>query len=666
MRLKTKLVAAVTGLVFLLVSATSWLYLSRSLRQYVDQSYSSTDIIAHQVLFATRQAIEQGVIRGTIQPSLPPALFHAQVASALRSNASLNALMDSIISYSPTIFDVTVADSGKMTLVSTDPLAGDRLLPYRPDYGKLRYRSPIKVLEIVFGKPQVYDLPLSLERNGHPFATVHIGMRTSFLLQAFRPTLLQGFTYTAFALLISLLAAAVVASLALAPLEQISRRLDVLNAEAADASLGATLGATLGPGAKPRSDDAVLRVSSKIERIGERMRNTEEVFSALKENLDHILSNLQDGMMLFTRDTRAVLVSSSVERFLGIGRDRMLGAEVAQIFNRSTKLGRMVRDAFQNRTSIPQAEVQIENGRRIEIALEIIHGAGDGAGDSASGESLGALLTLHDLESVREIESELELSRRLSAIGRLTGGVGHEVKNPINAIVVHLELLRNKVAASNAPALRHLDVISSEIQRLDRVVQTLIDFSRPMELKLEDEDLRQITTGVLMLASAELAVQNVQLETVLPSRAVVVKVDADMLRQAILNIVLNGTQSMPDGGTLRIALREESRHAVLTISDTGEGIASEVLPRIFDLYFTTKKEGSGIGLSMCYRIVQLHSGVIEVESEPGHGTMFSLRIPLSHATERESLPAGRPDALPAAAVPNDPGSSDAPRNGEPS
>ena len=628
--------AAVTGLVFLLVATTSWMYLSRSLRQYVDQSYSATDIIAHQVLFATRQAIEQGVIHGTIQPQLPHALFHAQVASALRNDAALNALMDSVISYSPTIFDVTISDSGRLTFVSTDPLLGGRTLGYRPDYGKLRDRSSIKILEIVFGKAQVYDLPLSLERNGQPFATVHIGMRTSFLLQVFRPSLLRAFGYTGIALLLSLLAAAAVASVALAPLEQISRRLDVLNAEAADASHGLSGGSR----SHSHSNDAVLRVSSKIERIGERMRNTEEVFSALKENLDQILSNLQDGMMLFTRDTHAVLVSSSVERFLGMGRDQMLGAEASRIFNRSTKLGRMVRDAFQNRTSIPQAEIELENGRRIEIALEIIH---DGR-ELDERESLGALLTLHDLESVREIESELELSRRLSAIGRLTGGVGHEVKNPINAIVVHLELLRNKLSGPEAPAVRHLDVIQSEIQRLDRVVQTLIDFSRPMELKLEDEDLRQITTTVLRLASAELAVHDVQLETLLPSRAVVVKVDADMLRQAILNIVLNGTQSMPDGGTLNIALREEARQAVLTIRDTGEGIAAEVLPRIFDLYFTTKKDGSGIGLSMCYRIVQLHSGVIEVESEPGRGTMFTLRIPLSHAGERE------PHALPRADV----------------
>ncbi len=625
MRLKTKLVAAVTALVFLLVSATSGLYLARSLQQYVDQSYAATDIIAHQVLFATRQAIEQGVVRGTIEPTSEA--FRAQVAAALRRDPALNALMDSIISYSPTIFDITVADRDGVALVSTDPTLVNQPLPYRPDYGRLRSRSTIKIFQIVLGKARVYDLPLAMLRNGQPFASVHIGMRTSFLLEVFRPSLFEAFAYAASALLISLLLAAVVASLALAPLEQISRRLDMLNAEASD-----------GPHAP--GDDTLLRVSSKIERIGERMRNTEEVFSALKENLDQILSNLQDGMILFTRDTRAVLVSSSVERFLGIGRERMLGADVTQIFDRSTKLGRIVRDAFTNRASIPQVEVATESGRRLEIALEIIPQQG-----AENRDSLGALLTLHDLESVREIESELELSRRLSAIGRLTGGVGHEVKNPINAIVVHLELMRNKLSGPEAPAVRHLNVIQSEIQRLDRVVQTLVDFSRPMELRLEEEDLRDVASSVLMLASAEMAAHDVHLQTELPRKPVAVKVDADMLRQAILNIVINGTQAMPSGGTLRVSLGEEARQAVLRIADTGEGIAQEVLPRIFDLYFTTKKEGNGIGLAMCYRIVQLHSGVLEVESEPGRGTVFTIRLPLNRAAERDLQKEGEVEVL---------------------
>ena len=464
MRLKTKLVVAVTGLVFLLVSIVAWQYLSQSLQQNVEQSYLSTDIIAHEVLFGTRQAIEESARSNSIDLSDPRQL-REDLATILRQDAALNALLDSIIAYSPTVYDITVADSRGRALISTDPALADKVLPYRPQYATLRFRSLTKIIGVVLGKPRVYDVSLALERNKQPFATVHVGIRTTFLLTLFRPWLLEAFTFTAFAILASLLVAAFVANLALSQIEQISKRLDSLST--AEAEMAASPVRRDGD-----STDAVVQVSNKIERIGQRMRNTEEVFSALKENLDQILSNLQDGVVLFTRDARAVLVSSSVDRFLGVHRDQILGASAFDIFDRSTPLGRLLLDAFEKRTPIDQEELEAEGGRRVCVSLELIHDSLNQSlhhslrGDARDGQQyLGALLTLHDLESVRAIEDELELSRRLSAIGRLTAGVGHEVKNPINAIVVHIELMRTKLSGDEAPAMRHLSVIHSEIQR---------------------------------------------------------------------------------------------------------------------------------------------------------------------------------------------------------
>jgi signal transduction histidine kinase len=272
-----------------------------------------------------------------------------------------------------------------------------------------------------------------------------------------------------------------------------------------------------------------------------------------------------------------------------------------------------------------QEEITTETGRHVEISLDFIHD------DRAvyPQESLGALLTLHDVESMREIENDLELSRRLAAIGRLTAGVGHEVKNPINAIVVHLELLRNKLGGSDNKAMRHLEVIESEIQRLDRVVQTLVDFSRPVELQLKEHDLRRVVSAVLMLASADLETRDVHVQSDLPDHPVLAKVDADLLKQALLNVVLNGAQAMAEGGKLDVRLAEDGRMALLSIHDEGSGIPLEVRDKIFDLYFTTKKDGSGIGLAMTYRIVELHNGSIEVESDATHGTTFILRFPLN-------------------------------------
>jgi signal transduction histidine kinase len=243
----------------------------------------------------------------------------------------------------------------------------------------------------------------------------------------------------------------------------------------------------------------------------------------------------------------------------------------------------------------------------------------------------------------------------MAAIGRLTSGVGHEVKNPINAIVVHLELLKSKLGNTSTPALRHLEVIDAEIHRLDRVVQMLVDFTRPVELQLREQDLRSVVGDVLALAAAELSTHNITVVSQMPPIPLMANFDADLLKQAALNVIQNGAQAMPEGGILKVVLEEDwkpgvpgdtptlqavpaptrspgSKFAVLRISDQGPGVPDEIKEKIFDLYFTTKSGGSGIGLAMTYRILQLHHGSIEVQSKPGCGTEFLLRIPLA-ATE---------------------------------
>ncbi len=468
----------------------------------------------------------------------------------------------------------------------------------------------------VFGPPKVFDVVAPLERNGEPFATVHVGVRTTLLRAVYLPWLEEAFTLTGFALATALVVAFLLGNLALRPMEKISMQLDYWTAASPEQQQQDG-----GP-----SQDTPDRVSDKIERIGQRMRNVEEVFSALKENLDQILGNLQDGILLFTHDGRAVLVSDAARRFLQINDDNIIGMHAWEIFGRSTLLGRALRESFDAGVTLVQEEVVTETGRRIQASMDFIH-------DDYTQLGLGVLVRLHDLESVAQIESELELSRRMAAIGRLTSGVGHEVKNPINAIVVHLELLRNKLDGASPNAVRHLEVIDSEIRRLDRVVQTLVDFSRPVELQLSEQDLRQVIGDVLTLSEAEFSKRNVTLVGDFPSKPLIAKIDADLLKQAVLNVIQNGAQAMPEGGRLDVILEESYKAAVLRIQDQGHGIPEEIRGKIFDLYFTTKTGGSGIGLAMTYRILQLHHGSIEVESNPGLGTEFRLRIPLT-ATER--------------------------------
>ncbi len=611
MRLKTKLVLAISSLVLLISALLSLIYVTQLLDAAVDQTYATNKMVANQVRLALQNALETGLRDRKVDPNNPAELRTLE-AQAIHDSAALQAVLDSVNRYSLTVYDVNIGDAQSRTLKSTNPDNEDKPLPVRSDYEKLKNADALQLFREVFGPPTVFDLVVPLERNGELFATVHVGARTTLLREAYSPWLREALTLTGFAVGTALIAALLLSNLALRPLEEISMQLDYWT-PASESSEDSE---------ETPKQDMPERVSTKIDQIGQRMRNVEEVFSALKENLDQMLTNLQDGILLFTGEGRAVLVSEAARRFLQVDRDHLLGLHAREIFDRSTVLARTLREAFDAGVTLVQEEVRTETGRRIQASLDFIF-------DDEKRQGLGALVTLHDLESVEEIESELELSRRMAAIGRLTSGVGHEVKNPINAIVVHLELLKNKLGDGNAPAARHLEVIDVEIRRLDRVVQTLVDFSRPVDLQLHEQDLRQVVGDVLALATEELSTRNVTLESSLPSNPIVANVDADLLKQAVINVVQNGAQAMPDGGRLRVALEEEKKNAILRIADEGTGISEEIRDKIFDLYFTTKAEGSGIGLAMTYRILQLHHGSVEVQSNLGRGTEFVLRIPLA-------------------------------------
>jgi len=610
MRLKTKLVLAITALVFLIAGLLSLVYVSQLLHAAVQQSYDTNRMVANQVRLALQKALETGLQDQKVDPG-NPAELRALAAQAVRQDTALQTVIDSVNRYSLTVYDINIGDSQSLTLLSTNPDNEDKPLPVRPNYRQLLDANPIQLMKQVFGPPRVFEVVVPEERNGELFATVHVGVRTTLLRAVYAPWLAEAFTLMGFALGTALLVAFLLSNLALQPLEEISRQLDFWTAASEAAEDTEKF---------PRQDTAA-RVSNKIEKIGQRMRNVEEVFSALKENLDQFLGNLQDGILLFTGDGRAVLVSEAARRFLSIDRDAILGRHAREIFDRSTVLGHTLREAFDAGITLVQEDVLTESGRRIQASVDFIH-------DDRNSQELGALVTLHDLESVEEIESELELSRRMAAIGRLTSGVGHEVKNPINAIVVHLELLKNKLGDNSTGAQRHLEIIDAEIHRLDRVVQNLVDFSRPVELQLREQDLRPVIADVLALAAEELSTHNVTLISRLPEKPLVANVDADLLKQAMLNVIQNGAQAMPEGGRLEVILEESRKTALLRIADEGPGIPDDIRAKIFDLYFTTKTGGSGIGLAMTYRILQLHHGSVEVQSSEGRGTEFLLRIPL--------------------------------------
>jgi len=225
-------------------------------------------------------------------------------------------------------------------------------------------------------------------------------------------------------------------------------------------------------------------------------------------------------------------------------------------------------------------------------------------------------------------------SQKLAALGRLTSGVAHEVKNPLNAMRIHLELLKTRLAGGQPAVRENLNVIAEEILRLDRVVQGFLKFVRPEELHLAPVDVGALLSEVARLMAPEASLAGARVALDVAAELPPVAGDVELLQQACTNLVTNSLQAMPRGGTVTLAAHLGPDGAVeVRISDEGVGISPDDLDKIFRLYYTTKPEGSGIGLSMVYRVVQVHDGRIDVDSTPGRGTTMTLTLPVASGSD---------------------------------
>jgi PAS domain S-box-containing protein len=605
------IVAVITTLFTALVVGFSWVYLSQLLRQRLLWADETASQLTNQLQYAASKAVPD--LTSTRVNTNNPKAMRTAVTNFLQTDTNLNDMLESVVGNSRIIYDAAIVNPGGIAILDTNPALNGTAVASRAPLSMLRDAGFRRQLRMLYGAGSVYDVSIPLELDGQQFGSVRVGVSTVFLRSELTPKLqLAGF-FSALAIFCSLVLAAVVSNLALGPLKAISRDLD--NASAGDLLL-----------TEEGTEDEVGLVSLKIAHLGRQIRDTNQIFSALKDNVEQVMTKLQDGLMLFTRDSRVVLVSASAEKFLGRPRREILGRTAQEIFSDGSVLGAVVLPAFQKQRQLAQYEFDAADGRRVQVSLDFIQ---------EKGTPIGALLTMRDAESVRRIEDEIEISRRLSASGRLTRGVAHEVKNPINAIVLHLQLLQNKLKQDDPDTRRHMDIIGSEIHRLDRVVQILVDFTRPRDLRLEDVDLRKILESVSVLAAPDAARHEVQIVLELPKGddALMVRVDSDLMKQAILNLVLNGVQSMSEGGTLTLKARREDEMILAEVMDQGSGIPPDAQEKIFELYFTTKDKegGSGIGLAQTYQIMQWHYGSIDFETIVGAGTTFRLRIPAALA-----------------------------------
>ena len=364
---------------------------------------------------------------------------------------------------------------------------------------------------------------------------------------------------------------------------------------------------------------------------------------SFKADLDRLAADLGSARVDASDDTRAEFDSRFANLTSGLNRMRRpLRGESAQIAQRLADDGDNARQvammvgalgllvsafavAFMWRTLRP---LRVLRARARQIA------GGDYARRTGvrSRDEIGDLARELDVmaDAVEEREHRLVRSERLATVGKMAAQVTHEVRNPLASIGLYAELLGDEIA--EAPEARRLVAsISSEVDRLTEITETYLRFARLPQPRLEREELSALVASVAEFARAELTQSGIALELELPEAPVEVAADENQLRQALLNLIRNAREAMAGGGRLRIAVgrNDADGAALISVTDSGPGIAAENLPKIFDPFFSTKTKGTGLGLALVQQIAVEHGGRAEVESAPasGGGTTFRLILP---------------------------------------
>lgn len=612
--LKTKQVAGVTLIVGLAVAISSLLQIAAIARFSLNESF-----VRGQLL--TRTIFQQAGRIGAV----------SDPRAALKLDPGVRATLEAAIAYAPNVTYAAIVDRDGIAIAHSSPQLEGQLVPEQALLDGLLTQNVFEHIRAIYSDRtfEVRERLLSTSSN-EEFGSIRVGLSMLLVRDDLTRALWPAIVTTLGAIVVALVVATSFAQWLFRPIAIVQTGLARLGRGEVNVKL------ELPP------DDVFGELGQSFETVSATLAAARSQLAGQPASLESVVDRLEDAVAVFGPNGELLFANPAMRVSLG-------ASESDSIVNRTIPsqhpyFAVLARALNQRRTIGPES---VTMGRVDDETLEHVV-TGHALADRA-GHFVGVMLVARNVAYRSQLQSTLRYSQKLASLNRLLAGVAHEVKNPLNAMTIHLELLKQKLggveqarAQTSTPAapgtdlggvLRHATVIGQEIRRLDEVVQGFLKFSRPEELALRPCDLRPLIDEVFTLVAAEASAQRVTLKNECPPNLPPVQGDATLLRQAFLNLALNACQAMPQGGILTIRGRRARGSIVeLEVSDSGIGIEPEHLGRIFNLYFTTREGGSGLGLSMVYRTVQLHDGSIEAESTVGRGTTFRLRLPEAEAS----------------------------------
>lgn len=348
------------------------------------------------------------------------------------------------------------------------------------------------------------------------------------------------------------------------------------------------------------------------------------------ELLEMVLNSMTDGVVVTDRQYHVLLYNKSFARILRINLEETSEEKIWEIID-DREIAAFFKEKLTNKEKIIDKEFALEDAINRIISVSIMPLVRDKSVQ-------GNIIHIEDVTEKRSKEARLRRAENLAALTTLAAGVAHEIKNPLGSIGIHIQLIQKemgkKKTIKSETVKEYLDVITEEVDRLNRIVVDFLFAVRPMNTNLEEKNINKVVKEILNFVQYELKESGIELKIKLSESLPKIKIDEKYIKQAILNLVKNSLYAMPNGGLLTVETLEVGGSVLLKLTDTGSGISEELMDKIFEPYFTTKDFGTGLGLTLVYKIMKEHLGEISVNSKEGEGTTFTLSFPIPQKEKR--------------------------------
>ncbi len=366
----------------------------------------------------------------------------------------------------------------------------------------------------------------------------------------------------------------------------------------------------------------VRQVSMQLEEAYRKLEERAIQLINVQDYTSSILRSITSGVLTVGPDSSIATANPAAERMLGMSEFEMVPKPISLLFRDDGGIAGDVAKVLSGRMpmALRESSLTTRSGRVVHVQSSTSRMRAVG------GTVLGAVVTLEDVSDIRALTDQLIRADRLAAMGELTAGVAHEVRNPLGVIRASVQLLED-AQCDPVRIQQAAEVIKQEIDRLDKVIKALLDFGRPSKPTIVHTDLNGVLEDITLFTGRFATQSNVDIALDLAADLPPVLGDPDQLKQVFLNLVTNAVQAMGEsGGVITIATRSDGDYVQVRVSDDGPGICADDLPKVFDPFFTKRAEGTGLGLTIVHRIIDEHDGHIEVDSGPG-GTTFTVSLP---------------------------------------